>query len=178
MRTCRGKGWILYWLNKAGAVFFIALAVILLIAAFQRNNLWVDEYALMTDAIRKSPDKGRPYLNLGLFYFNENRIDDAIKEYATALRLAPGYASAHNNMGVAYYKKGYIDAAIAEFKDAVQLYPGGYAEAHYNLGIAYGEKGLSEQAYVEIKKAMDLNKNFTEELKKEKWTQTSPASLR
>lgn len=133
-------------------------------AAVKRNVAWGNEHILTTDNIYKSPGKARPYLNRGLFYFNKNRIDDAIREYLIALQLDPDYAYARNNIGVAYYNKGYLDAAIKELQEAIRLSPD-YAEAYYNLGVAYGEKGMTGEAYIEMKRAMELNKNIAEELK-------------
>lgn len=151
-------------LQLFGNIVMIALIGCYSMAAVKRNVAWENEHILTTDNIYKSPGKARPYLNRGLFYFNKNRIDDAIREYLIALQLDPDYAYAHNNIGVAYYNRGYLDAAIKELKEAIRLSPD-YAEAHYNLGIAYGEKGMTGDAYIEMKEAMELNKDIAEELK-------------
>ena len=163
MTLCK-KGFAVKSFNVFQGIAIILLIICYSIAAEKRNNLWHDELILNTDNIHKSPQKARPYLNRGLFYFNNDRIDAAIDEYFTALRLAPNYAYIHNNLGVAYFKKGHLDASIKEFNEALRLYPD-YGEAHYNLGVAYGEKGMTGAAYIEIKKAMELNKNLAEGLK-------------
>lgn len=156
---------------REGAVKISNPAVMMLLIAcycaiaLARNNAWQDEYNLSRDSIVKSPYKGRPYLHLGLYYFRNDFIDDAIKEYLISIRLAPGYDYARNNLGVAYYKKGLVDMAIAEFQNAITLNPN-YAEAHYNLGVAYGSKGLASEAYEEMRKGMKLSKSLTDELKK------------
>lgn len=137
------------------------------ISAVERNSLWKNEYIINTDTIRKSPGNARPYLNLGLFYFNKGAFDDALGWYETSLNLAPGYVFARNNLGVVYYKKGLLDMAIAQYKEAIRLAPA-YAEAHYNLGVAYGDKGLSEEAFVEIGRAMELSRNLRTEMKYKK----------
>ena len=59
---------------------------------------------------------GRAHLNLGLAYFNLNRLDEARKALQEAAALEPKNPQAHYALCVYYARAGDAQAADREFK--------------------------------------------------------------
>ena len=90
-----------------GSLYFsIFILILLSFATYKRNAVWMDDLQLWNDVIKKSRSKARGHNDLGLANYNQDRIDEAIKEYAIALRLKPGLVEPHINLGLAYYNQG------------------------------------------------------------------------
>lgn len=80
-------------------------------------------------------------VNLGNLYADQQRYDDAIKQYEFALADVMYGAPfiAQGNMGWAYYKKGEIKSAIEHLRTAVSM-NGKYCLGHLQLGLLYEEQ--------------------------------------
>ena len=139
--------------------FIIFAALLLSFAAYKRNGIWKDGLQLWKDVVRKSVGKDRSRSNLGLAYYNQGRLDEAVKEYLAALRLKPDLPEVHNNIGNTHTKQGRLDEAIEEYTAALRFNPD-YADAHYNLGLAYWKKGLKYEAREEFEMALRLKPDF------------------
>ena len=146
-------------LTLATCILLLATAFPLGIAAYKRNFIWKDEITLWKDVVRKSPNKARGHNNMGLAYYNQKRLDGAMKEFMNAISLNPDYAEAHNNLGLVYYNKGRVDDAIKEYLTALELNPN-FAMAHNNLGLVYYNKGRVDDAIKEYLTALGLNPNY------------------
>ncbi|PIU68999.1 MAG: hypothetical protein COS84_00250 [Armatimonadetes bacterium CG07_land_8_20_14_0_80_40_9] len=59
----------------------------------------------------------------GCHYFNQGKIDLAIKEYKAAIKIDPKYATVHCDLAIAYEKRGMTSEAIAEYREALRLQP-------------------------------------------------------
>ena len=136
-------------------IILIILILPLSVAAYHRNQVWKDEVALWTDVVKKSPDKARGYDNLGVAYYQQGQINEAIKEYKTAIRLDPNSHDAHYDLAVAYNKQGRLDDAVEEFNAALRLKPN-IAEIHYNLGLVYSRHGRIDEAIKAYTEALRL----------------------
>ena len=89
-------------------VFFMSL---LSIGTSFRNNVWRDSYALYSDTVRKSPDKPRVHLNLGVAMGRDaNLLRESIKVFEKAIELGKPqnerYLQAVNNIVVAFVNLG------------------------------------------------------------------------
>ena len=126
---------------------------------YERALVWREPLSLWMDAVKKSPNKARPYSNVGSAYFKKGRVDEAIVKYEHALAIKPNFALVHYNLGRAYYQKGKIDKAISEYKQALSIIPR-HAKTHNNLGTAHAAKGLFDEAISEHKKALVINPNL------------------
>jgi tetratricopeptide (TPR) repeat protein len=145
--------------ERARIAVVLSLALIPFVfaaAAYSRNAVWRGEESLWEDTVRKSPNKARPYNNLGIIHFENGNIERAIEYYRDAIRLEPEYTKAHNNLGNAYMAGGLADMAIKHYRVALSLSPDD-AEVHFNLGIAYGAKGLIDDAIVHYQNALRLS---------------------
>lgn len=99
------------------------------------------------------------YYNLGVYYSDQGRVDEAIEQFNTAITINPRNAQAYNNLGIAYTKKMMLDEAIAEYKRALVLDPR-HAKAYYNLGIAYFKQSKYDLAITEFKNAIAVNPDY------------------
>jgi tetratricopeptide (TPR) repeat protein len=75
------------------------------------------------DALRLNPHLAGIHNNLGVAYFKQGLMDEAIEEYRAALRLNPDFADSHFNLALVYKEKGLKTYAIREFKEYLRLNP-------------------------------------------------------
>lgn len=140
--------------------FFIAAITVLCIAAFQKNNVWMQEITLWQDAVKKSPLKARPHTNVGLVYDKEGNLDKAEDEYKRAIQLEPDYLGPYGPLAVIYGKQGDIDKAIEIFLWVIPRLPEKDYKVHTGLGVAYMIKGLLKEAEEEFHEALRINPNY------------------
>lgn len=145
---------------KYETAFFVAIAVILSIAAFQRNILWTNKMALWQDAMVQSPLKARPHTNVGLVYDEEGAMDKAQGEYNRAIQLEPDYLAPYGPLAVIYGKKGDVDRAIRMLLWMIPRLPQKDPKAHTALGVAYKIKGMLNEAETEFQKALAINPHY------------------
>ncbi|HUJ79957.1 MAG TPA: tetratricopeptide repeat protein [Nitrospiria bacterium] len=143
--TTAASGAAIRWPRPAAAGFLVLL-VLLVGAAYARNQVWRTELSLWQDVISKSPRKARGYNNLGYSYESLGNLPEAITYYRKALELEPMNYTAHYDLGNTYRALGRLEEAAAEYQSAIAVVPS-YADAHENLGVVYESQG-------DLKKAM------------------------
>lgn len=77
-------------------------------------------------AIQLMPTLATAHYNLGLLLQQQNKLDQALREYQLALQSSPDEreaAQTHNNLGVLLNQLGRRDDALAEFNQALTLNP-------------------------------------------------------
>jgi tetratricopeptide (TPR) repeat protein len=125
------------------------------IMTHSRNAVWGTQVSLWEDAVKKSPVKARPHINLGKAYEATDRLEDAVREYSTAISLDPSRASGHYNLGVVYGELGRTADAVRELQRTIVLEPDHY-QAHNNLGVNYTKLGRLEDALREYTIALNI----------------------
>ena len=116
----------------------VVLSVATVVFAFwtyERNAIWQSPILVWMDSIEKSPQKPRPYNNLGVALADVGHTREAITQYRRALEKDPNYGQAYTNLGRAMAGLGNIEAAMGHFYTALEINPDNYI-AHNNLGIA------------------------------------------
>ncbi len=123
--------------------------VVLLVLAAGRTQVWRAEESLWAEAVRRSPEKIRPIIQLaraseperairlleaakstapddarlaselGRRYLEIGRTAEALREFGRALALAPNDPLALNNRGVALLALGQVEAAQRDFERAL-----------------------------------------------------------
>jgi tetratricopeptide (TPR) repeat protein len=113
--------WLLNRWRHAAVVLGAVVGVTLCILTFQRNQAWSTPLALWQDALAKSPEKARVYVNVGTALHKERRIDEAISYYCKALEVRPDYKLAQANLNAvveeqldANAKKGVVHLDMLE----------------------------------------------------------------
>ena len=106
------------------------------------------------DKQRRAQEKDPKYqYNVGLFYLNQNNIDEAIRYFVKTLSLNTQYYLAWNALGLAHSLKGNFEESDKAFQKCLEINPQ-FTEAHNNLGTIYQEMNQLDKAETEFKKAL------------------------
>jgi tetratricopeptide (TPR) repeat protein len=130
---------------KITVIILLMVASINTVLTYQRNKIWLNEYTLWADCLKKSPNKARVNNNFGLVLFAEGKIKEAIDYYNKAISITPDYIYFYNNRGAAYAKLGQYQRAIEDYNQAIRLKPD-HPGAYYNRGLAYADLGQYQLA--------------------------------
>ena len=140
---------------------FIAKALpLILIVLFalntqNRNALWIDDVALWQDAAKKSPEKARPYLNLGSALLSKSAFSKAESALKTAVLIDNESAEPYLNLGLLKVMEGNMGEAFNFFRKAESI----NRESPYvrnSLGNFFRDTGNLERAENEYRKAISL----------------------
>lgn len=96
----------------------------------------------------------------GRKFLQEERYDDAIREFTEALTLNPSLSLAYNGRGYAYYRLKNYQAAIGDFDAAIRLNPV-YANAYLNRSACRRALGDKAGAASDAAKVRDLTATTT-----------------
>jgi tetratricopeptide (TPR) repeat protein len=142
-------------------VAFISCTLIILYAywTFERNNVWRDGLTLWADCVLKSPNKARPYTNLGVAQKKLNLMDDAFQNFRKAVALNPNYADAHYNLGVILAERNIINGAIEHYRKVVELKPS-HKSSRNNLGVALLKKDRTDEAIEQFRLALRIEPRY------------------
>jgi len=105
-------------------------------------------------AIQRKNRYWSAYNNLGKFYYDQGRYEDALEAHQKVTEIAPENIWGHNNLGGAYYKLGMIEKAINSFKNSLEVQPN--PTALTNLGIIYYYQERYSEAIRMYEKAQKL----------------------
>jgi tetratricopeptide (TPR) repeat protein len=114
---------------------YLTIVTIILVSGawtVTRNEIWKDPVVLWSDAVKKSPEKSRPYSNLGDALVRKGMTKKAIPVYQRALELDPNSYATENNLGVAWAMLGKYWNAEKQFQKALNINPD-YIDAKNNL---------------------------------------------
>ena len=93
--------------------------------------------------------------NLGVAYLNQQKLDQALKEFQQALAADKDNAAAQLNLGIALLNLAQVAPAEAALQRAAQLAPNDPA-VWYNFGLLHRNNGQAEQALSDFSKAATL----------------------
>jgi protein O-mannosyl-transferase len=144
------------WLQSS---LCVVILLILGMTTWRRSWVYEREETLWTDAVAKNPNCWVGYNNLGLSFFRNSQLDQAVAQYQKALEIYPNYADAHGNLGHALVEQGQLDKGLIQFQKAVEISPR-YPVAHSNLGAALFQKGQLDEAIIEDRKALEIDPNY------------------
>jgi tetratricopeptide (TPR) repeat protein len=128
-------------------LFLVATVMILSLGGttWQRNLVWGNEVGLWLDVVAKSPEKPRPYNNLGHALNKAGRPWEAIPYFQRALEIAPYYSDALYNLGRTYLTVNQPAAAIPYLKRVIRIKPDDI-KAYNDLGAALNGAGRYAEA--------------------------------
>jgi tetratricopeptide (TPR) repeat protein len=96
-------------------------------------------------AVRAAPQNYRYWANLGLYYADQRRYEEAVRALRTAVEKNPRDAAVRDYLGQMLQGLGREDEARAEFEAAIAAEPA-FAQAYINLAALYLRKGQPERA--------------------------------
>jgi Tfp pilus assembly protein PilF len=155
-------------LGRLALPLLCAACVVLGGLAYERLRTFRSAYAVWDDAVRKSrayertaPEAYRPYLNRGRALMDLGRLDEALRDFATALELSPRLPYAHFNRALVYIAKGRREDALSEFQDgfavASDMPAASRARAHSNRAGLYLRLGRLDDALTDLEQAVALD---------------------
>jgi len=150
---------------QASRVVFAGLMAgvlaVLMVCAWKQTAYWQNSETLWTHTLACTTNNDMAHNNLGNFFYQKGRVDEAIPQFQAALSIRPDFAEAHHNLGLANYQKGKMDEAILEYQEALRIKPY-YAEAHYNLGNALRQVGRLDEAITQYQAALQFKPSYGE----------------
>ena len=136
----------------------IAVLAILSFLTWQQCNYWKTSIVLFNHTLQVTKDNYLGYNNLGVAFFDEGKIEEAIDNYSRGIRIMP-HNLLFDNRGAAYGKLGRYKLAIEDFNKAIGVDPGD-PTAYFNRGTAYGKLGQHKLAIEDFNTAIRLNPDY------------------
>ncbi len=99
------------------------------------------------------------HIHLGLMLGDENRMDAAELEFATAVNVDPSNAPARRFLALTLNKSGRTDEALQPAERAVELDPTN-AAGHYILSVILAGQGQMQRAIGEAQRAVELGPEY------------------
>jgi tetratricopeptide (TPR) repeat protein len=127
----------------------------------ERNKIFKNDLTLWSDAVKKSPDKIRPKINLIAAYHSHGLYDQAISMSLDVLKREPQNYEIYTKLGVSYIFMGEYEKAIENLRRSIEIKKDN-PKAFNNLGVVYSEKKDFDQAIAEFKQAISLQPNYAE----------------
>jgi len=118
-------------------------------AALKRAS---DEYVATQ---RYNADRPEARTNLGTFYSQQGRFDDAQSEFQAARKLDPAYVPAYVNSADGFRQRGRDEDAVRVLREGLAQVPAS-APLHHSLGLAYARMQQRDAALPELAKAAQL----------------------
>lgn len=105
------------------------------------------------------PSHAEAHYNLGLIFYTQRRLPEAIAAYRDAIFSRSDYADAYSNLGTILKEQGRLDDAIRLYRQAVALAPES-AVGYGNLGVAFNDQGKHEQAIAACRQAIAIAPDY------------------
>lgn len=134
----------------------IAIILIFSSSTFTRNNVWQNQLDLWTNVVRKSPQKSRPNLNLGIAYFKNSKPLLALKYFDKAIKYKPGSWLAYFNRAETYLLIGKLQKSKADFDHCILL-NGEFAMSYDSRGVVNTQLGEYQSALIDFNRAIELD---------------------
>ena len=140
------------------AVFIVLVLVGLGHATYLRNFDWKSEQTLWAHASMKAPDQFRPHHNLGVYYQEQGRLQEAITEFERALESRrvnrkTEKVVTYYQLGRAYGQLGDLQKSKTFYEKALQMDPN-LSPALADLAVLYGAEGNAGSALVYLERAL------------------------
>jgi tetratricopeptide (TPR) repeat protein len=130
------------------AVVLAVIAVVYAGSTLQRALVWRDDLALWSDTVRKSPEVGLAWTNLGFAQLRDGADDAALASFRRALEAAdrePKWVSrSHNGIGVILVRQGDLDQAEEHLRTAIGMFPS-YSEPYLQMGLLFAQRAARMQ---------------------------------
>ena len=123
--------------------------------ALSAEGKFAEAEAVYRQAIVIDPKKASYWQNLGVTYYQLQRLSDAEQSLKTGLQLTPNDAQLNYLLGIVYLQMArYSDSSIYLLK-ANQLDPN-LPEAYYGLGALYKQQGKRDEAIRAFERFLEL----------------------
>ncbi len=123
----------------------------------QKNDLAITYY---NNAIKLDTSAINAYYNLGLYYQNNDYLNEAISTYNVIIEIDSMFPNSYYNIGYIYLELLKVpDMAVYNFTKAIEANPY-YKEAYFNRALCFEEVGNVMQAHKDYKKALTIDPEY------------------
>lgn len=130
-----------------------------LLYSYQHNDLAIDYYK---NAINLQPNNIEPRYNLGFYYQETGRTNEALEVYRQILQQIDSTAlDPLFNIGYIYQEAGKYNESIKYFSKAAK-YHSYEARVFYRLGLSYEKLNQPDSAIANYRKTLSLDPEFDE----------------
>lgn len=119
------------------------------------RKLRADNIASFRVLVARNPRDYVSHTGLGVRYFEEGDVKQAIEHLEEAIRLAPTFAAAHNNLAATLARSGRPQEALTHYNRAIELEPDN-AQTRSNLGGLLQSMGRLADAERQYRLAIQL----------------------
>lgn len=147
------------WIRWVVFSFLLLLAL----PTYNAIQVWETPVKLWKNAIQQAPQKARPYVNLGMFYYQEHQLDSARKYFELGLATEPDHVEALNNLGALLVDEQNCEEAIHYLNRSIAINPSNKF-AYNNLGVCWQRRGAVNHALGYVEKALRIDPFFSEAL--------------
>jgi hypothetical protein len=140
------------WMTGSAAGIAVCMLMFL---TWNQSGLYRDTVTLYSATLKINPRCWMAHNNLGVAFFDEGKLAQAMEHFQQALNLKPEYAEPCNNLGECLLKAGRLPEAIDYFKHALRIKPG-YDLAYWNLVMSYVKSNRPDEAVAAARKALDV----------------------
>ncbi len=123
-----------------------------------KSGMTDENLSKVMSQLRPHQGNAEGHYQLGCWYHERSRHQDAIKEFQKAIYIKPDYTEAYNGLGVCYDWQGDYAAASDAYRMALKLNPN-LAYIYNNLGHSYILQGKTEEGIDALKRALALGSN-------------------
>ncbi len=138
---------------KPAAALFAGLILLFSGLTLARNHTWADLERFHRDCLKKSSEKPRVLLNMGVFHFKDEEYEKALRYFKKAKKLERNYAKTYLKIGHAYSKINKTALAIKNLKNGLVLNPDAI-EGYKTLGMVYIQLDKPDKAISQFRKAL------------------------
>lgn len=131
--------------RKVFAALLVAWIATLGALTMLRNFTWHSNIALWRDAAEQSPDKWRPWANLGAAYAEAKQFPEAVACTKRVLQKVPASLHANRNLGTMENSAGHHAEALAASEAGLRYWPRDFA-LWLNKGIALHQLGQIDKS--------------------------------
>jgi tetratricopeptide (TPR) repeat protein len=95
----------------------------LFVKTYRQNFIWKDSITLWSYVISQDPQVSSAYINRGVIYKAQGKLEEALKDYNVAIDINPLSAEAYSNRGNLLLSMKRYEDALTDLNAAVRLNP-------------------------------------------------------
>ncbi|HUJ71564.1 MAG TPA: tetratricopeptide repeat protein, partial [Verrucomicrobiae bacterium] len=139
----------------------VALALVLGVLTWRRNQDYYSEFAIWADAVANRPMNPRAHTYLGKALLDAGKVPEAVGQLDEAIRIKPDYAEPHFYLGNAFLASNKMSEAVGQWEQAIRFKPD-HAEARNNLAAALAQAGRLPEAIEQFEQVVRITPDDAE----------------
>lgn len=132
---------------------FGAIAILLLFATYNYNDIWRSELDLSNSLLNDYPGSPVAHATTGALYINNGDFEQAGIHLNKAVKLDPHNYKAWYNKGVLEFRTGKVKDALASFNHCLSL--NAYEPAYFSRAVLYVQTGKLPEALADAEKTLE-----------------------